>query len=103
MASLAGADGVGRAVSLYRWWRLWRHGGAPAWAGTIRLQLSSLTLAILAGMLLGNTVPGRWMDKLHPGLRFSQQRLLRLGVVLYGLRLTLHDVSGWDRGPWRWT
>ncbi len=56
------------------------------------LQLSSLTLAILAGMLAGNMVPGRVVDRLHPGLRFSQQKLLRFGIILYGLRLTMHDV-----------
>ena len=56
------------------------------------LQLSSLTLAIVAGMVLGNTIPARFLEKLHPGLLFSQQKLLRFGIVLYGLRLTLHDV-----------
>lgn len=102
MASLRGRAGLagGISLSLVAALAAWR-GAGLGWNHTV--QLSSLTLAILGGMLLGNTVPGRWMDKLHPGLRFSQQRLLRLGVVLYGLRLTLHDVSGWDRGPWRWT
>jgi uncharacterized integral membrane protein (TIGR00698 family) len=32
------------------------------------------------------------LERMQPGLRFSQQRLLRLGIVLYGLRLTLNDV-----------
>ena len=91
MASLRGRAGLagGISLSLVAALAAWR-GAGLGWNHTV--QLSSLTLAILGGMLLGNTVPGRWMDKLHPGLRFSQQRLLRLGVVLYGLRLTLHDV-----------
>jgi uncharacterized integral membrane protein (TIGR00698 family) len=56
------------------------------------LQLSPLTLAILAGMLLGNTIPIRFIERMHPGLRFSQGTILRFGIILYGLRLTLNDV-----------
>jgi uncharacterized integral membrane protein (TIGR00698 family) len=48
-------------------------------------------------MALGNTLPRGWLDRIHPGLRFSQQKLLRLGIVLYGLRLTVHDLS--NLGP----
>ncbi|HUP04588.1 MAG TPA: putative sulfate exporter family transporter, partial [Bryobacteraceae bacterium] len=58
-----------------------------------KLQISSLTLAIVAGMLLGNAAPGSLLERLHPGLRFSQQKLLRLGIVLYGIRLTVADIS----------
>jgi uncharacterized integral membrane protein (TIGR00698 family) len=56
------------------------------------LQLSSLTLAILAGMMAGNLAPARWQERLIPGLRVSQQKLLRLGIVLYGVRLTTSDL-----------
>ena len=58
-----------------------------------KLQLSPLTLAIVAGMALGNAVPTSTVEWLHPGLRFSQQKLLRIGIVLYGIRLTLNDVA----------
>lgn len=73
-----------------------------AWAAATlpwnhKLQLSALTLAILAGMAVGNAVPRRLLERLHPGLRFSQQKLLRLGIVLYGIRLTVHDLS--NLGP----
>lgn len=37
------------------------------------------------------------MERLHPGLRFCQQNLLRFGIVLYGIRLTLRDVA--NLGP----
>jgi uncharacterized integral membrane protein (TIGR00698 family) len=57
-----------------------------------KVQLSALTLAILAGMLLGNASPGGFLKQIQPGLRFSQQKLLRLGVVLYGIRLTVQDL-----------
>lgn len=53
------------------------------------LQLSALTLAIIAGMAVGNAMPAGALQWLHPGLRFSQQTLLRLGIILYGLRLTV--------------
>jgi len=55
--------------------------------------LSALSLAILLGMLLGNTVYGRVAEQCGPGVNVSKQRLLRLGIVLYGLRLTLQDIG----------
>lgn len=68
----------------------WASGGV-SWIQ--KLQLSPLTLAIVAGMALGNALPSRLLEPLHPGLRFCQQKLLRLGIVLYGIRLTLGDLS----------
>ncbi len=62
-----------------------------------KLQLSPLTLAIVAGMVAGNTIPRSLLERIHPGLRFSQQTLLRLGIVLYGLRLTVQDLA--NLGP----
>src|ERR1019366_4235397 len=44
-------------------------------------------------MAAGNAIPRGLLERLHPGLRFSQQKLLRLGIVLYGIRLTVHDLS----------
>ena len=58
-----------------------------------KLQLSPLTLAIVAGMVVGNALRSTQLERLHPGLRFSQQKLLRLGIVLYGIRLTVGDLS----------
>jgi uncharacterized integral membrane protein (TIGR00698 family) len=57
-----------------------------------RLQLSALTLAILAGMTVGNFVPARALKGPQPGLSFSQQTLLRLGIILYGVRLSVRDL-----------
>ena len=62
-----------------------------------RIQLSALTLAIIAGMVVGNATPDRVLQPLRSGLRFSQQTLLRLGIVLYGVRLTLRDLA--NLGP----
>ena len=55
--------------------------------------LSALTLAIVLGMLIGNTVYPRFAAVSGPGVNYSKQTLLRLGVVLYGLRLTVQDVG----------
>jgi len=59
--------------------------------------LSALTAAIVIGMLLGNTLYPRVAPWAGAGVALSRQSLLRLGVVLYGFRLTLQDVRhvGW--------
>ncbi|MEO7953860.1 MAG: YeiH family protein [Polaromonas sp.] len=54
---------------------------------------SALTLAIVLGMVLGNTVYPRIAAPCGAGVNFSKQNLLRLGVVLYGLRLTVQDIG----------
>ncbi|WP_198969929.1 YeiH family protein [Xylophilus sp. ASV27] len=55
--------------------------------------ISALTLAIVLGLLAGNTVYPRLAAAAGPGVGFSKQRLLRLGIVLYGLRLTFQDIG----------
>ncbi|MFL9880089.1 YeiH family protein [Herbaspirillum rhizosphaerae] len=54
---------------------------------------SALTIAIVLGMLIGNTVFPRVAASCGSGVAFSKQNLLRLGIVLYGLRLTFQDIS----------
>jgi uncharacterized integral membrane protein (TIGR00698 family) len=55
--------------------------------------ISALTAAIALGILLGNTLYPQVAASAGVGVAFSKQTLLRAGVVLYGLRLTLHDVG----------
>jgi uncharacterized integral membrane protein (TIGR00698 family) len=55
--------------------------------------LSALTLAIALGLAAGNTFYGRLAPAAGPGVATAKQTLLRLGVVLYGLRLTLQDLQ----------
>jgi uncharacterized integral membrane protein (TIGR00698 family) len=55
--------------------------------------ISVLTLAIVLGMLAGNTVYPHIESLSDGGVAFSKQTLLRLGIVLYGLRLTFQDVA----------
>jgi uncharacterized integral membrane protein (TIGR00698 family) len=54
---------------------------------------SALTLAIVLGMLAGNTVYPRIALVCGAGVSFARQTLLRLGIVLYGLRLTVQDIG----------
>jgi len=65
--------------------------GRLAWLQTH--GFSALTIAIVIGMLVGNTVYPRIAAGCSGGVAFSKQNLLRLGIVLYGLRLTFQDIS----------
>jgi uncharacterized integral membrane protein (TIGR00698 family) len=55
--------------------------------------MSALTVAIAVGLVVGNTLYAPIATASAPGVAFSKQSLLRAGVILYGLRLTLHDVG----------
>ena len=55
--------------------------------------ISALTLAIVLGMLVGNTLYPRVARSGAGGVTFSKQTLLRLGIILYGLRLTFQDIA----------
>jgi len=53
--------------------------------------ISGVPVAILLGLLLRNTLP--LPSLLAPGLKFSVSTILRLGIVLVGIRLSLFDVA----------
>lgn len=59
--------------------------------------LGVLTLAIVLGLVLGNTLFARVSPHVAPacasGVGFCRQTLLRLGIVLYGFRLTFQDIG----------
>nr|WP_280529804.1 putative sulfate exporter family transporter [Kingella potus] len=59
--------------------------------------ISPLTLAITGGMVLGNTLPAHRTALFSDGIAFSKSHLLRIGIMLYGFRLTLSQVLyvGW--------
>lgn len=68
---------------------LW--GGAiPAVAGA---GFSALTLAILLGMVIGNTIYPQIWKQCDGGVLFAKQHLLRLGIILYGFRLTFSQIA----------
>lgn len=55
--------------------------------------IGALTLAIVLGMLVGNTIYPRIAVASGAGVTFTKQNLLRLGIILYGLRLTFQDIA----------
>ncbi len=55
--------------------------------------ISALTLAIVGGMIAGNTVYPRIAGYSARGVAFSKQILLRAGIILFGLRLTFQDIG----------
>ena len=55
--------------------------------------MSALTVAILLGIVIANTGYTRLAPTCGAGVDFSKQTLLRAGVILYGLRLTLQDIG----------
>jgi uncharacterized integral membrane protein (TIGR00698 family) len=61
------------------------------WMGLPRSPVSPIMLAILLGMLLRNTTG--LAEVFKPGVRFSLVRVLRAGIVLLGLRLSLGDAG----------
>jgi uncharacterized integral membrane protein (TIGR00698 family) len=55
--------------------------------------ISALTLAIVGGMIVGNTLYPRISIFSARGVTFSKQILLRAGIILFGLRLTFQDIG----------
>ncbi|MDP9108402.1 MAG: YeiH family protein [Pseudomonadota bacterium] len=55
--------------------------------------IGALTLAIVLGIVVGNTCYARIAGASQKGVAFSRQGLLRLGIILYGLRLTFQDIA----------
>lgn len=54
---------------------------------------SALTLAIVGGMIIGNTLYPRVAQSCHGGVTVAKQKLLRLGIILFGFKLTFQDIA----------
>lgn len=90
-------------------WPTWLQQRAPGIAPTLALALvsivlasypqmsslglSALTLAIVGGMLIGNTAYPAIARPCTPGVDFAKQKLLRLGIILFGFRITFQDIG----------
>ena len=57
-----------------------------------RLSLSPLIVGIILGMLYANSLRNRLPETWVPGIKLCSKQILRLGVVLYGFRLTFQQV-----------
>ncbi len=70
---------------------------AASWLGSFpavaTLGLGALTLAIVAGIVAGNTFYPRLAERCDPGVMLAKQQLLRLGIILYGFRLTFQQIA----------
>jgi uncharacterized integral membrane protein (TIGR00698 family) len=56
------------------------------------LSLSSLTIAIIIGLLYGNIFHKYTSRFTQDGIIFSQKKLLRLGIILFGFRITFQQI-----------
>ncbi|GGB98559.1 UPF0324 membrane protein [Marinobacterium zhoushanense] len=54
--------------------------------------LGTLTLAMLLGLALGQWLPRNISERTTAGTQLARTRLLRAGIVLYGLRIGLDDL-----------
>ncbi len=54
---------------------------------------SALTIAIVLGMIVGNTLYPKIAHSCAHGVGFSKAKLLRAGIVLFGLKLTFQNVA----------
>jgi uncharacterized integral membrane protein (TIGR00698 family) len=52
--------------------------------------ISEVFIAVFLGLYIRNVV--RFSARFEPGVKFGLQRVLRLGIILLGLRLSLQDV-----------
>lgn len=67
------------------------------WVGNIPwvagLGLGALTLAIVFGIVIGNTFYPLICPSCDSGIQLAKQKLLRLGIILYGFRLTFQQIA----------
>lgn len=80
LISLRLADWLGRII-------LAAQGLDPASASS---PVSGVLVAIVVGIIIRNSVP--LPDILQPGIRFSVRSILRLGIVLVGIKLSLLEM-----------
>ena len=56
------------------------------------LSLSPMVVGIVLGMLYANSLRNNLPDTWVPGISFCSKRILRLGIILYGFKLSFQDV-----------
>lgn len=57
-----------------------------------RLSFSPLIVGILLGMVYANSLRNHLPETWVPGIKFCSKQVLRLGIILYGFRLTFAQV-----------
>ena len=62
-------------------------------AGLLKeISFSPMIIGIILGMLYANSLRNNLPDTWVPGIQFCSKKILRLGIILYGFRLTFRDV-----------
>ncbi len=56
------------------------------------LSFSPMIIGIILGMLYANSLRNNLPETWVPGIQFCSKKVLRLGIILYGFRLTFQDV-----------
>ncbi|WP_367105165.1 YeiH family protein [uncultured Psychrobacter sp.] len=72
---------------------MWLDISLDIWTEGRIVGLSSLTLAILIGIVLGNTIYPRFARRLNAGVAFAKGQILRLAIMFYGFKLTFTQVA----------
>ena len=58
-----------------------------------QISFSPMIIGIILGMLYANSLRNNLPDIWVPGIQFCSKKLLRLGIILYGFRLTFQDIA----------
>lgn len=56
------------------------------------ISFSPMIIGIILGMLYANSLRNNLPETWVPGIQFCSKKILRLGIILYGFRLTFQDV-----------
>ena len=56
------------------------------------ISFSPMIIGIILGMLYANSLRNNLPETWVPGIQFCSKKLLRLGIILYGFRLTIQQV-----------
>jgi len=79
------------AAALLAWLSIWlsKYVGVIV-MGFQKTPISAVTTAILLGLIIGNVISlPAW---LKPGFKFAVKKVLRLGIIMLGVRLSIFDV-----------
>ena len=57
------------------------------------LSFSPMIVGIILGMLYANSLRNNLPETWTPGIAFCSKRVLRFGIILYGFRLTLQNIT----------
>ena len=56
------------------------------------ISISPMIVGIILGMLYANSLRNHLPETWVPGIQFCSKKILRIGIILYGFRLTFQDV-----------